>query len=94
MTNYTRIRRQILALLAGVLIAIPVALVAVINTPSDAPSFNIGAAGHTQYGPVILAIIGILHAASFLATALNSPCGQWQNLGLLPDTRCFFCHLV
>lgn len=72
MTNYTRIRRQILALLAGALVAIPIALVAVIITPSRGPEVNIGAAGHSEYGAIILAILLALHAISFLATALNT----------------------
>ncbi|MEN9865087.1 MAG: hypothetical protein RL748_677, partial [Pseudomonadota bacterium] len=68
----TRIRRQVFALLVGAMVATPVALVAVILTPSSGPEMNIGAAGHSEYGAIILAIIAVLHAASFLATALNS----------------------
>jgi hypothetical protein len=71
MTDYYRIRRQLFALLIGALFAAPIAIIAAVFTPSHAPSMNIGSAGHTAYGPFLLAFFAALHVASFFATALN-----------------------
>ncbi|WP_255990723.1 hypothetical protein [Chitinolyticbacter albus] len=73
MTQYFQIRRQFIALGAGTAIAIPLALVGAILTPTDpdAPSFAIGPMGHTPVGPILLLLIAAIRFLGFAANMLN-----------------------
>ena len=71
MTSYYRVRRQLYAFFAGVLLALPIAIVAVIVTPSSGPSLDIGHAAHSQLGGIVLLLVMALNVGSFVATLLN-----------------------
>lgn len=71
MTNYYRARRQLYAFLIGTVLALPIAIVAVIVTPSSGPSLDIGHAAHSQLGGIVLLLAMALNVGSFVATLLN-----------------------
>lgn len=71
MTNYYRTRRQLYAFLLGGLLALPIAVIAVIVTPSSGPSMDIGHAAHSQLGGILLLLFLALNVGSFVATVLN-----------------------